>query len=222
MTTKQIRVISILDEFWLGNPHGGERREDTISVECSDCSDNPGSTTLTLPLWRDMHEQYGYSPERVVIDGHTYQVLNAWSTYYYEDTPFVINVGADLCKDPSPVIEVYYKRWGEGFVDLTIQIGWPFKLPPTNVLQPDFKIETYIQVYLNGVQALSGTMVLITNKIRKGTSTVVKASGRVIKNQRFGFSGCGKRTDTFTDTSSELRLDGITCNTTVTIPAEDW
>lgn len=222
MTTKSIRVISILDEFWFGNPHGGERREDTISIECSDCSDASGSMTLTLPLWRDMHEQCGYTPERVVIDGHTYPVLNAWTTYYYENTPFAINVGADLCKDPSPVIEVYYKRWGGGFVNLTIQIGWPFKLPPMNVLMPDFKIENYIQVSLDGSLALSGTNLLIINKVRKGKSVVIKASGRIIKNQRFGFSGCGKRIDAFTDTSTELRIEGITCNTTVTIPAEDW
>ena len=223
MTTKSIRVISILDEFWFGNPHGGERREDTISIECSDCSDASGSMTLTLPLWRDMHEQYGYTPDRVIIDGHTYPMLNARSTYYYEDTPFAINVGADLCKDPSPVIEVYYKRWGGGFYNCVVMLGWAFSLPPLNLFDPNFRIENYVQVSVDGVLAMTGAVTTFSKKVRRGGSAVIKVTGKVIKNQRFGFAGGpAKRIDSYSDSGSELRVEQIEGNVMVTIPMEMW
>ena len=224
MTTKSIRVISILDEFWFGNPHGGERREDTISIECSDCSDASGSMTLTLPLWRDMHEQYGYTPDRVIIDGHTYPMLNARSTYYYEDTPFAINVGMDLCKDPSPVIEVYYKRWGGGFYNCVVMLGWAFSLPPLNLFDPNFRIENYIQVYVDGTLAMKGQTTLFSKKVRRGGSAIITVTGgKFIKNQRFGFSGGpAKRAYSYFDTSSQLLLEQIEGNVMVTIPMETW
>ena len=103
-----------------------------------------------------------------------------------------------------------------------IAFTYPRSLPLFTNLS--FEIFENEKIYIRGENGAGKTTLfsLIMGLLRPQKGDII-VKGKVIKNQRFGFSGGpAKRIDSYSDSGSELRVERIEGNVMVTIPMEMW